>query len=45
MQWFLRNIAEGFLDTEQVWKEARQKGLKCSKNNFWVAVRNPVYCG
>ena len=24
---------------------AREKGLKCSKNNFWVAIRNPVYCG
>lgn len=19
--------------------------VKCSKNNFWVAIRNPVYCG
>ena len=25
---------------------ARKKlGLTCSKNNFWIAIRNPVYCG
>ena len=45
MQWVFEQIAIGILATEQVWKEARNKGLKCSKNNFWVAIRNPVYCG
>ncbi len=45
MQWVFETIAEGNLTTEQVLKEARQKGMKCSKNNFWVAIRNPVYCG
>ena len=24
---------------------AKEKGLKCSKNNFWTAIRNPMYCG
>ncbi len=38
-------LAEGNYNTEQVWKQAREKGLKCSKNNFWVTIRNPVYCG
>jgi site-specific DNA recombinase len=28
-----------------IWQTARQKGLKCSKNAFWVIIRNPVYCG
>lgn len=45
MQWVFGQIAAGLLNTEQIWKTARQKGLKCSKNNFWVAIRNPVYCG
>ncbi|MCH5688740.1 recombinase family protein [Niabella sp. W65] len=26
-------------------EKAKEKGLKCSKNNFWVAIRNPIYCG
>ena len=45
MQWVFETIAEGNVTTEQIWKDARRKGLKCSKNNFWVAIRNPVYCG
>ncbi len=28
-----------------IWQTARQKGLQCSKNTFWVIIRNPVYCG
>ncbi len=38
-------LASGQLNTEQVWKNARIKGLRCCKNNFWVAIRNPLYCG
>jgi site-specific DNA recombinase len=45
MQWVFEELARGDFNTEQIWKEARMKGLKCSKNNFWVAIRNPVYCG
>ena len=45
MQWAFNKIAEGDLTTEQILKQAREKGLKCSKNNFWVAIRNPVYSG
>jgi site-specific DNA recombinase len=45
MQWVFETIADGQLTTEQVLKLAREKGMKCSKNNFWVAIRNPVYCG
>jgi site-specific DNA recombinase len=45
IQWVFEQIAAGLLNTEQIWKEARVRGLKCSKNNFWVAIRNPVYCG
>lgn len=38
-------LAESAYNTEQVLKIIRKKGLKCSKNNFWLAIRNPMYCG
>jgi site-specific DNA recombinase len=43
--WAFSEIATGRFNTEQVWKMAKEKGLKCSKNAFWLAIRNPVYCG
>ena len=46
LRWSFEQIAMGQLNTEQIWKLARQKGLtRGSKNNFWVALRNPLYCG
>lgn len=45
MKWAFEEIFRNKLNTEQIWKQAREKGLKCSKNNFWVAIRNPIYCG
>ena len=45
MRWVFRELAAGKFNTEQIWKLAKAKGLKCSKNNFWVAIRNPLYCG
>jgi len=45
MCWAFNELAIGKFNTEQVWKMAKEKGLMCSKNNFWVAIRNPVYCG
>lgn len=51
MKWVFNEIAEGTFSIESIYKEALQKGLKtclgnsCSKNNFWSAIRNPVYCG
>ncbi|WPQ61785.1 recombinase family protein [Chitinophaga sancti] len=38
-------IAACRFNTEQILNMARKRGLKCCKNNFWVAIRNPVYCG
>lgn len=43
--WVFNEIATGRFNTEQVWKMAKERGLKCSKNAFWLAIRNPVYCG
>lgn len=45
IRWTFKSISEGQLSSEQVWKAAKEKGLKCSKNNFWNAIRNPAYCG
>jgi DNA invertase Pin-like site-specific DNA recombinase len=45
IQWVFQEIVNNIYTTEQIWQMARQKGLKCSKNNFWVAIRNPVYRG
>jgi site-specific DNA recombinase len=45
MCWAFNELALGKFNTEQIWKEAKGKGLMCGKNNFYVAIRNPVYCG
>ncbi len=45
MKWVFEQLASGVFATEQILKQVRLKGLECSKNNLWVAIRNPVYCG
>ena len=45
MTWAFNEICNSIFNTEQIWREARKKGLRCTKNNFWVAIRNPMYCG
>ena len=46
LKWAFQELASGRFNTEQIWKLAREKGLnRGSKNNFWVAIRNPLYCG
>ncbi len=45
MRWVFEMIAAGPIPTEQIMSMAVAKGLMCSKNNFWSAIRNPVYCG
>lgn len=45
IKWVFEELATGRYNTEQVWKEAKAKGLKCQKSNFWRFLRNPVYCG
>lgn len=43
--WAFEQIANSVFNTEQIWKKAKEKGLKCSKNAFWQLIRNPLYCG
>ena len=45
VRWAFEELASERFNTEQVWKLAKKKGLKCQKNNFWLFIRNPVYCG
>lgn len=43
--WAFEELARGKINTQQVWEQARKKGLDCSRSRFWILVRNPVYCG
>ena len=45
VRWAFQEIARGQFNTEQIWKMTVERGLKCSKHNFWLAIRNPVYSG
>lgn len=45
LKWAFTELSKGDFNTEQIWKMARRKGLKCSKNVFWNAIRNPLYFG
>ena len=48
LRWAFEQILENTYNTEQIWKLVREKAGgkgRFSKNNFWVALRNPLYCG
>lgn len=45
LRWAFTEIGKGTYFVAEVYSEARKKGLGCSKNRFYVAIRNPVYCG
>ncbi len=45
MRWAFQTIAEGAFGTEAVWRLAKERGLKSTRNTFWANIRNPVYCG
>lgn len=48
LKWAFEQIVCDNFSTEQIWKKVREKAKekgRFSKNNFWVAVRNPLYCG
>jgi site-specific DNA recombinase len=40
-----KEVSENRFSIEQIWKRAREQGLACNKSTFWLALRNPVYCG
>lgn len=45
MAWAFKEIAKNIYSIQQVYEKASEMGLKCRRNNFYVAIRNPVYCG
>ncbi|GEJ43562.1 recombinase family protein [Chryseobacterium sp. ON_d1] len=48
LKWAFEQIILNKYNTEQIWKMVRLKACgkyRFSKNNFWVAIRNPLYCG
>lgn len=40
-----QEVALGKYSVESILKFTRARGLRCSKNNFWHMLRNPLYCG
>jgi site-specific DNA recombinase len=45
LQWAFEEVSHGQNTVVEVYRQAKAKGLPCSKNNFWHALRNPVYIG
>lgn len=45
IKWVFEETAKGVTNVFEVWKIATEKGLRCSKNNIWNILRNPVYMG
>jgi len=45
MKWVFNTLATEQYHVEQIYKEAKLKGIKICRSNFWKALRNPVYCG
>ena len=45
LRWSFKQIAEGVYNTEQIYKQAKERGFSGTKGLFWFAIRNPVYCG
>lgn len=45
IRWAFTTLAAEKHTTEELWRQVRAKGLKCSKNNFWHIIVNPIYCG
>lgn len=45
IKWAFQELANGTLAADHIRREVNKKGLKCSRSNFWTAVRNPIFCG
>ena len=45
MRWAFEQIALDVFATEHIWMMAKERGLKCKRNSFWDAIKNPCYCG
>ncbi len=48
LKWAFEQVLENRFNTEQIWKQTREKvqgKYRFSRNAFWIALRNPLYCG
>lgn len=45
IKWAFEELSKGIYHIDEIRRNCNQKGLKCSKNNFWHLIKNPVYCG
>ncbi len=45
LKYAFEELSKNIFNTEQILKLVRRKGINISKNSFWVAIRNPLYCG
>ena len=45
MRWAFEEISKGIFSTEQIFLMAKKRGFTRGKSNFWLLIRNPIYCG
>ena len=45
IKWAFEELAKGMTHADDIRKMCIDKGLVCSKNNFYKLIRNSVYCG
>jgi site-specific DNA recombinase len=45
IEWVFEETARGVHNVMEIWKRAKEKGLKIGKSQMWNLLRNPIYCG
>lgn len=45
IKWVFEELSKGNYTVKDVWRLARQKGLKVGRSQMWNLIKNPVYCG
>jgi site-specific DNA recombinase len=45
IKWAFEELSKGVFHVDEIRRECNKLGLKCSRNNFWHLLKNPVYCG
>jgi DNA invertase Pin-like site-specific DNA recombinase/transcription elongation factor Elf1 len=45
MRWAFEELSKGVFSTEQIFLMAKKRGFTRGKSNFWLLIRNPIYCG
>ena len=45
IRWAFQQVASSIIHIDQIRQELNKRGLKCSKSNFYILLKNPVYYG